>query len=56
MKVIKILSLINLNKKHIYAIKLADLNEIRNLKLINIKKYQKYTSSIKKRVNRLYNN
>lgn len=50
------LSSMDLNSKYIWAISNANMDVTKNLKLINVKKYQRCTSQIKKKVNKLYKN
>lgn len=54
MEVIKALIAINLRIKHNQAINNADIDVTRNLGLIGIKKYQRYTSQIQEKVDQLY--
>lgn len=49
-------NLIDLDSKYIQAISNTDIDVTRDLRLTSMKKYQRHTGQIKKKVNRLYKN
>lgn len=53
-EIAKMSSSIHLNSKYKQAINNANINIVRNLKLIGVKKYKKHIDQIKKEVNILY--
>lgn len=55
-KVVKMLSLIDLDSKYIWAISNADINDARDLELTIVKKYWRRAGRIKNKMNGLYKN
>lgn len=55
-KITKTSSPINLNSRYIQAISNLDIDIAKNLRLIVIKKYQRYISQISEKLKRLYKN
>lgn len=53
-KVVKMSNPINLNSKYIWAVSNTDIDTARDLRLTDVKKYQRRTGQIKKEVNRLH--